>query len=168
LCQCWLPSSRAALAFAEAQLYGPSNAISRRKWWLDRNRILPALLRLKNDLENRAATYHSLMSLVGHADRLSRQLTHIDRLDLTKKHYYLSCYCFGLSRLCQTAHRPTDGLILLHRSIDLYFQHLGLQEKLIVVSAEGLRYADDPQERTIVTLMEYRKIHDRLWNISEK
>jgi hypothetical protein len=79
-------------------------------------------------------------------------VAYADRLDLIDKHYRLSCYCFGLARIFERVDRPTDGLILLHRAIDLFFQYLGLQEKLIVISLDGLRYAHDRDERIIVSL----------------
>ena len=122
-------------------------------WRSERNRILPSVLELKNRLQESTIIYRSLASLAQHAEQFAHRLAQFDKLNITDKHYHLSCYCFGLSRLFQIKQKPANSFLLLHRAFDLFFQYLGLEGGLIIDSTQGLRYANDPNGEMLVTLM---------------
>lgn len=159
-----LKNTSSLLEFAEATLNGLIKPLinsspfaslicrdDNKDWWNSRVPLVDSIEKLNvlldKELFGRCYNVGEAKSSINKLNKLFGRLT---GLSLAQSLFLLSAYCFAIAKTNIRNNIVARTFVLLHRSIDLYFQSLCANNNLLIIEGERLAYRGSSE---MVTLM---------------
>lgn len=110
-------------------------------WWQEPNLYGASLSTFRTVLAPGLIEMPALELLGNAADQAARPWNSMAGRSTTDKFFDLSAFCFGLAERYVAAQHYQWGFLLAYRSVDLYFQYLGLRESVLIEKTDEIGYA---------------------------
>lgn len=124
--------------FRVFRTFDPENALA---WWEMPNQYGTSLSKFRERLAPGLLEMPGLKALDNAADQASKQWNAMAGRPTEDKFFDLSAFCFGLAERYLAMRQFQWAFLLSYRSVDLYFQQLGLRAKVLIEKADGIGYA---------------------------
>lgn len=126
--------------FFNTSIYG---CLSSNCWWIDKPNFISTVDRINLEIEKITAPFKDLIK--SPFDELGKIFCFPVRSKIDEIMIMVSSYCFNLSRYYRNISIPSYSLMLIHRSLDLYFTAMAIRNSLILVKRDSLIYCDGNQ-----------------------
>lgn len=124
--------------FGIFRTFDPDNAIG---WWEVPNQYGTSLSKFRQALAPSLLEMPGLKALDNAAYQAAKQWSAMAGRPTADKFFDLSAFCFGLAERYVFLRHFQWAFLLAYRSLDLYFQQLGLRAGILIEKADGIGYA---------------------------
>jgi hypothetical protein len=136
-------------AYRAPSLFRTYHAGGAAQWWLLPIACLPAI--------ETFAQRQKVAELSAAAAAMAKKLNSISGMSAAQKFYQLSALCLSLSKRRIACADYQGSFLLTYRALDLYFQHLGLINSLLIETASDISYKSKA-ERVYLVDVEYELV----------
>jgi len=129
--------------------YAPNQSIP---WWLTASFYEASLSKFRKEAAAGIAEMPGLEVLTVAATLAAKPWTAMAGKPTQEKFFDLSAFCFGLAERYFALKNTQWAFLLVHRSLDLYFQYLALREGIIIEKSSELGYPSNTDKLYLVDL----------------
>lgn len=119
-------------------------------WWQEPNLYGASLATFRKELAPGLVDMPALEFLGNAVDQAAKQWNSMAGRSTADKFFDLSAFCFGLAERYVATQHYQWGFLLAYRSVDLYFQYLGLRENVLIEKADEIGYAGNTEKIHVV------------------